>query len=504
MNRALLRTCFAGLSLAVGACNAAPRTDQPPPVAPPADDAGGEVLAMFAGHVGPDGTLAFDSLQVRRPSPPGIGVQTAALVDVPVGLTGMSGCSGTTSNVDLDTLASCRDGAACSGFSPCPTGYLCAGVRVWNCYATQLYNVHLKIVTNSAPATYTSANSASELSYLGEGTGALGLWPYGNIASMGSADGRWVFNYPSVGEFTFMGVVKADQTPCTASQTYCSGSASCADLSSDPNNCGTCGTTCSGGTPVCVGGTCAASCSGGSYQTCSGACVDVNTNANACGGSCTACAANQYCNGGSCSTCGGGTTACASATLAGGKQCVDLQSDNDNCGRCGAKCGTGVLYCSSGTCVTGCAAGTFSSASDHVSSCTSCSAGTYSGAGQNSCTSCPAGSYSSSAGQATCTACPVGYAQASLGQTSCSPCSVGTYAASAGQSACSLCAPGTFGSSTALSACSPCAPGTFQSSAGSFSCLNCAANTFAASAGSLTCTPCPMGQTSAPGSASCM
>jgi len=47
----------------------------------------------------------------------------------------------------------------------------------------------------------------------------------------------------------------ADGTPCLNGGTCCAGA--CADLQADPNNCGSCGNTCTGAaTPFCIGGFC--------------------------------------------------------------------------------------------------------------------------------------------------------------------------------------------------------------------------------------------------------
>jgi len=89
------------------------------------------------------------------------------------------------------------------------------------------------------------------------------------------------------------------------------GGATCLDLQTDKNNCGSCGNAC--------GDLC-----------CNGACVDStsdNANCGACGAACT-----------------GGNTCCASS-------CVDTKTDLSNCGSCGASCnGT----CTNGNCKTQC------------------------------------------------------------------------------------------------------------------------------------------------------
>ena len=66
-----------------------------------------------------------------------------------------------------------------------------------------------------------------------------------------------------------------------------------------------------------------------------------------------------------------------------------------------------------------CSAGTYSSGTGW-SSCSNCSAGTYSGAGASGCTNCPAGSYSSSAGSSSCKPCESPNYQPYEGKTSCS------------------------------------------------------------------------------------
>ena len=77
---------------------------------------------------------------------------------------------------------------------------------------------------------------------------------------------------------------------------------------------------------------------------CSGECVDLDSNANHCGACGNACGAGQVCDGaGSCSeSCPGGTTPCNG-------ECVDLGSSADHCGACGNACGPSET-CMAGTC----------------------------------------------------------------------------------------------------------------------------------------------------------
>ncbi|MEZ4411031.1 MAG: MXAN_6577-like cysteine-rich protein, partial [Polyangiales bacterium] len=122
---------------------------------------------------------------------------------------------------------------------------------------------------------------------------------------------------------------------CPAGQTAC-GSA-CVNIRADDNNCGACGTVCSGG-ESCMSGACA--CPAGQCS-CGGACVNVRTDNNNCGACGNACGAGQSCSNGVCA-CPPGQTLCSGA-------CVNLLNDNANCGRCAGAC-TGGSSCNAGAC----------------------------------------------------------------------------------------------------------------------------------------------------------
>src|SRR5262249_5817211 len=119
----------------------------------------------------------------------------------------------------------------------------------------------------------------------------------------------------------------------------------CADLSSDPLNCGGCGVTCSIG-ELCQENRC--QCRPGT-SLCGNACVSTETDPRHCGG-CTgldggaACAPEQVCELGQCrAEClNPRSTRC-------GQSCVDLRSDVNNCGQCGRRCGN-AQSCHQGIC----------------------------------------------------------------------------------------------------------------------------------------------------------
>ncbi len=157
---------------------------------------------------------------------------------------------------------------------------------------------------------------------------------------------------------------------CPSGNSLCplpDGGAVCTDLSTDPNNCGQCAALCDGGDCQCDPQTqvCSAPAEGepgvctclGTLTACGangGDCVDTNSDPQNCGG------CGQVCPTGNCA---GGTCACTlpyhECPAAGGKVCTDWEQDVHNCGSCGNDCalqGGNLpgITCANGEC--GCAA----------------------------------------------------------------------------------------------------------------------------------------------------
>lgn len=77
---------------------------------------------------------------------------------------------------------------------------------------------------------------------------------------------------------------------------------------------------------------------------CGDSCVDVNSNNNNCGSCGHACPSGEVCDNGLCEwDCSSDKTSCASG-------CADLQTDENNCGACGDACAAGET-CTDGACV---------------------------------------------------------------------------------------------------------------------------------------------------------
>ena len=93
---------------------------------------------------------------------------------------------------------------------------------------------------------------------------------------------------------------------------------------------------CGGGTTVVSGSDGGTNC-GSSSTLCGTSCVDTQTDNANCGKCGAACAAGEVCSSGACSaTCGTGLTVCSGT-------CVNEKTDNANCGACGTVCPAGQI-----------------------------------------------------------------------------------------------------------------------------------------------------------------
>jgi len=134
---------------------------------------------------------------------------------------------------------------------------------------------------------------------------------------------------------------------CPSGQTRCTNT--CVDTKTDNTNCGKCGTVCGvdagailgGGSWSCVAATCTIVCPQ-PKQNCSNACVDVQTDNDNCGMCTNACAPmTEQCMQGQC--CKTGQQIC-------GGMCTSTQSDPMNCGMCNKPCPMNAPVCANGMC----------------------------------------------------------------------------------------------------------------------------------------------------------
>ena len=140
---------------------------------------------------------------------------------------------------------------------------------------------------------------------------------------------------------------EGDTTPtCEAGEMRCGGA--CADTSSDPRNCGACGTSCGDG-ELCIDGACELACPAGQLA-CDGGCYDLDTSAANCGACGTSCGVGEACAEGRC------VTSCPAGQVECGGGCFDTDTSLDNCGACGVACGSGET-CTDGACVAACPGG---------------------------------------------------------------------------------------------------------------------------------------------------
>lgn len=137
--------------------------------------------------------------------------------------------------------------------------------------------------------------------------------------------------------------VSSDQCTVIEQKTVCGDS--CVELGTDPQNCGTCGTSC-GPNQKCSNGACiSGSCPAGKTA-CGGACVDLQSDAANCGSCGTAC---DLANTGKVCDLGVCTADCTLPRERCGATCVDISQDPLNCGKCGNVCAKGEVCATDGS-----------------------------------------------------------------------------------------------------------------------------------------------------------
>lgn len=109
---------------------------------------------------------------------------------------------------------------------------------------------------------------------------------------------QWIAGLPAGGSVDGSAPDSGTIVSCTGGDTACG--ATCANLATDPNNCGSCGKVCPPDAKFCASSTCVASCPNGTTD-CSNACVTTATdpkNCGSCGNDCTK--QGKICTAGSC------------------------------------------------------------------------------------------------------------------------------------------------------------------------------------------------------------
>lgn len=160
----------------------------------------------------------------------------------------------------------------------------------------------------------------------------------------------------AAGETCANGVCQGPAGGCLPGETDCDGV--CTDVTTDIDNCGACGFACAAD-ETCAGGICLGpeappppDCVDLGLTDCGGACTDVTSDPSNCGACGTVCAADETCAAGIClgpelppppDCVDLGLTDC-------GGVCADLFNDSFNCGDCGIVCGDGTA-CFEGFCL---------------------------------------------------------------------------------------------------------------------------------------------------------
>lgn len=134
-----------------------------------------------------------------------------------------------------------------------------------------------------------------------------------------------------------------DGAPCPTGSQLC-GSV-CIDITTNAAACGACGNACPA-EQVCIGGRCQVGCPGGQVA-CESLCYATNNDPRHCGDCTTACKPGEVCGDAHC------TTTCPAEQTNCDGSCANFQTDSKHCGACGVTCGPDD-ECVDGQCVIAC------------------------------------------------------------------------------------------------------------------------------------------------------